>query len=361
MIDKSVLLVTAAISFVFTTAIFATQYYRKQQPQSKKEKKAQKEQNVEKVEKAEADGSEAAVKQNLAIIQKATVIENHIPTLASHIEEQNVLKHKEVSPQVEAELAANEINPSLNKKKPAIQTTIQEEPEDDKEEKLEKIDDKSEEKPEEKPEEKLEEKEEKPSIYSEKVSVEDYEKLKLIGRGAFGEVYLVKKKETGDIFALKQLRKSSVIKQDQAAHARAERDIMAEAEALDNEWVVTLYCSFQDAIYLYLLMEYLPGGDLLSLMIKHETFNEDQVRFFLAEIVLAVESVHKLGYVHRDIKPDNVLIGADGHIKLSDFGLCTGFRPTHDTKMYKNHVGDISKEISKHTHNYKMQSWTKKN
>jgi len=136
---------------------------------------------------------------------------------------------------------------------------------------------------------------------------------------------------------------------------------MAEAEALDNEWVVTLYCSFQDAIYLYLLMEYLPGGDLLSLMIKHETFNEDQVRFFLAEIVLAVESVHKLGYVHRDIKPDNVLIGADGHIKLSDFGLCTGFRPTHDTKMYKNYVGDISKEIGRHTHNWKMQSWTKKN
>jgi len=116
MIDKSVLLVTAAISFIFTTAIFATQYYRKQQPQRKKEKKAQKEQNVGKVEKAEADGSEAAVKQNSTIIQKATVIENHIPTLASHIEEQNVLKHKEVSPQVEAELAANEINPSLNKK-----------------------------------------------------------------------------------------------------------------------------------------------------------------------------------------------------------------------------------------------------
>jgi len=115
MIDKSVLLVTAAISFVFTTAIFATQYYRKQQPQSKKEKKAQKEQNEEKVEKA-ADGSEA-VKQNLPVIQKATtVIENRIPTLASHIDEQNLLKHKEVSPQVESELAANEINPSLNKK-----------------------------------------------------------------------------------------------------------------------------------------------------------------------------------------------------------------------------------------------------
>jgi len=117
MIDKSVLLVTAAISFVFTTAIFATQYYRKQQPPSKKENKAQKEQNIEKVEKAEEDGS-AAVKQNLPVIKKVTtVIENHVPSLASHIDEQNVLKYKEVSPQVEAELAANEINPSLNKKK----------------------------------------------------------------------------------------------------------------------------------------------------------------------------------------------------------------------------------------------------
>lgn len=83
-----------------------------------------------------------------------------------------------------------------------------------------------------------------------------------------------------------------------------------------------LRCSFQDDRNLYLVMEYLPGGDLMNLLMKKDIFTEDESRFYIAEILLALDSVHELHYIHRDLKPDNILIDANGHIKLSDFGLC---------------------------------------
>lgn len=156
--------------------------------------------------------------------------------------------------------------------------------------------------------------------------------LKRIGVGAFGEVALVRKLDTSQLYAMKTLSKDDVLKRNQAAHVKAERDILAEA---DNEWVVKLYYSFQDNENLYFVMDYIPGGDLMSLLIKLGVFEEPLARFYVAELVLALESVHKLGFIHRDIKPDNVLIDRDGHIKLTDFGLCTGFRWTHNSKYYQ--------------------------
>ncbi|XP_013142193.1 PREDICTED: serine/threonine-protein kinase LATS1-like [Papilio polytes] len=103
----------------------------------------------------------------------------------------------------------------------------------------------------------------------------------------------------------------------------------------DNEWVVKLYYSFQDKDNLYFVMDYIPGGDLMSLLIKLGIFEENLARFYIAELTCAVESVHKMGFIHRDIKPDNILIDRDGHIKLTDFGLCTGFRWTHNSKYYQ--------------------------
>lgn len=113
---------------------------------------------------------------------------------------------------------------------------------------------------------------------------------------------------------------------------KAERDILAEA---DNEWVVRLYYSFQDRDSLYFVMDYIPGGDMMSLLIRMGVFPELLARFYVAELTLAIESVHKMGFIHRDIKPDNILIDVDGHIKLTDFGLCTGFRWTHNSKYYQ--------------------------
>ncbi|XP_066992358.2 serine/threonine-protein kinase Warts isoform X2 [Anabrus simplex] len=159
-----------------------------------------------------------------------------------------------------------------------------------------------------------------------------FTKIKPIGVGAFGEVALVRKIDTNHLYAMKTLRKADVLKRNQVAHVKAERDILAEA---DNEWVVKLYYSFQDKDNLYFVMDYIPGGDLMSLLIKLGIFEEPLARFYIAELTCAVESVHKMGFIHRDIKPDNILIDRDGHIKLTDFGLCTGFRWTHNSKYYQ--------------------------
>lgn len=160
----------------------------------------------------------------------------------------------------------------------------------------------------------------------------DFKCLKIIGRGAFGEVALVQKLDTGHVYAMKILRKSDMLEKEQIAHARAERDILVEA---DNQWVVKMYYSFQDAMNLYLIMEFLPGGDMMTLLMKRDILSEDVTRFYIAETVLAIDSIHQLGFIHRDIKPDNLLLDARGHIKLSDFGLCTGLKRSHRTDFYR--------------------------
>jgi protein-serine/threonine kinase len=124
----------------------------------------------------------------------------------------------------------------------------------------------------------------------------NYQTLKVIGKGAFGEVKLVKHRSDGKIYAMKSLIKTEMFKRDQLAHVRAERDVLAES---DSPWVVKLYTTFQDQYFLYMLMEFLPGGDLMTMLIKYEIFTEDITRFYIAEIVLAIEAVHKLGYIHR--------------------------------------------------------------
>ncbi|XP_073439146.1 serine/threonine-protein kinase LATS2 [Dendrobates tinctorius] len=172
-------------------------------------------------------------------------------------------------------------------------------------------------------------------------------KINTLGIGAFGEVCLASKVDTKALYAMKTLRKKDVLNRNQVAHVKAERDILAEA---DNEWVVKLYYSFQDKDNLYFVMDYIPGGDMMSLLIRMEVFQEHLARFYIAELTLAIESVHKMGFIHRDIKPDNILIDLDGHIKLTDFGLCTGFRWTHNSKYYQkgNHIRQDSMEPSEH-------------
>ncbi|XP_022724054.1 serine/threonine-protein kinase tricorner-like isoform X2 [Durio zibethinus] len=152
-----------------------------------------------------------------------------------------------------------------------------------------------------------------------KMGVDDFELLTIIGRGAFGEVRICKEKSTGNVYAMKKLQKSEMLRRGQVEHVKAERNLLAE---VDNECTVKLYCSFQDDDFLYLVMEYLPGGDLMTLLIRKDTLTEDEARFYVGQTVLAIESIHKHNYVHRDIKPDNLLLDRNGHMKLSDFGLC---------------------------------------
>jgi serine/threonine kinase 38 len=151
-----------------------------------------------------------------------------------------------------------------------------------------------------------------------KNSVFDYTPLSIIGKGAFGEVRVCKHKKSNEVVAIKKLRKEEMHRKNQIIHVRTEKEMLAKA---DQKWVVGLKASFQDENYLYLVMDYLPGGDLMSQLIKKDIFTENEGKFYMAELVLAVESIHNLNCIHRDLKPDNILIDAYGHIKLSDFGL----------------------------------------
>lgn len=152
-----------------------------------------------------------------------------------------------------------------------------------------------------------------------KMGVDDFELLTIIGRGAFGEVRLCREKTTGNVYAMKKLKKSEMLRRGQVEHVKAERNLLAE---VDSTCIVKLYCSFQDDEYLYLIMEYLPGGDMMTLLMRKDTLTEDEARFYVGQTVLAIESIHKHNYIHRDIKPDNLLLDKNGHMKLSDFGLC---------------------------------------
>ncbi|XP_077075936.1 serine/threonine-protein kinase MRCK alpha isoform X3 [Siphateles boraxobius] len=149
---------------------------------------------------------------------------------------------------------------------------------------------------------------------------EDFEILKVIGRGAFGEVAVVKVKNTDKVFAMKILNKWEMLKRAETACFREERDVLVNG---DSQWITTLHYAFQDENNLYLVMDYYVGGDLLTLLSKFEDrLPEDMSKFYLAEMVLAIDSVHQLHYVHRDIKPDNILMDMNGHIRLADFGSC---------------------------------------
>ncbi|XP_052611107.1 citron Rho-interacting kinase isoform X6 [Peromyscus californicus insignis] len=149
-------------------------------------------------------------------------------------------------------------------------------------------------------------------------SVKDFEVRSLVGCGHFAEVQVVIEKATGDVYAMKIMNKKALLAQEQVSFFEEERNILSRST---SPWIPQLQYAFQDKNNLYLVMEYQPGGDLLSLLNRYEDqLDENMIQFYLAELILAVHSVHQMGYVHRDIKPENILIDRTGHIKLVDFG-----------------------------------------
>ncbi|XP_030438841.1 citron Rho-interacting kinase isoform X1 [Gopherus evgoodei] len=149
-------------------------------------------------------------------------------------------------------------------------------------------------------------------------SMKDFEVKSLVGSGHFAEVQVVREKVTGDVYAMKVMNKESLLAREHVSFFEAELSILSRSS---STWIPQLHYAFQDKKNLYLVMEYQPGGDLLSLLNRYEDhLDERMVQFYLAELVLAIHSVHQMGYVHRDIKPENVLIDRLGHIKLVDFG-----------------------------------------
>ncbi|KAF8577309.1 kinase-like protein [Ramaria rubella] len=178
-----------------------------------------------------------------------------------------------------------------------------------------------------------------------KVDPSAFVKLKTIGHGAFGVVSLVREVGTGQLYAMKQLRKTDMLRKGQEGHVRAERDVLKSAALIGTsagaDWIVKMFYSFQDRDHLYLVLEFMGGGDLLNLLIERDVFEEDFARFYIAEMILAIEQCHKQGFIHRDIKPDNFLFDPDGHIKLSDFGLATDLHWAHDTSYYEQQRKDL--------------------
>nr|XP_049707652.1 serine/threonine-protein kinase Genghis Khan isoform X12 [Helicoverpa armigera] len=185
-----------------------------------------------------------------------------------------------------------------------------------------------------------------------RLSRDDFELVKVIGRGAFGEVCVVRASfmqgtdgganmaaatagttGTGErVYAMKILNKWEMLKRAETACFQEERDVLVFG---DRRWITNLHYAFQDEHNLYLVMDYYCGGDLLTLLSKFEDrLPEDMAKFYIAEMVLAIQSVHELRYVHRDIKPDNVLLDASGHIRLADFGSC--LRLGDDGKVQSN-------------------------
>ena len=185
----------------------------------------------------------------------------------------------------------------------------------------------------------------------EKQSIRGYESIAIIGRGAFGEVHVCREKKTGKIYAIKKIKKNILIIKNQIRHVLNEQILMSKAS---SPWIVELKASFQEDEYLYLVMEYLPGGDLMNLLIQKDILTEKEAKFYISELILAIESIHNLDCIHRDIKPDNILIDKNGHIKLSDFGLAKISDKLYEKEdeKYKNFLPNKNNEKNhKMTHN----------
>jgi serine/threonine kinase 38 len=182
----------------------------------------------------------------------------------------------------------------------------------------------------------------------EKISIHDYESLAIIGRGAFGEVHICRENKTGKIYAVKKIKKEVILMKNQVIHSRNEQLVMSK---IKSPWIVELKASFQEDDYLFLIMEFLPGGDLMTLLIERDTFTEEEAKFYIAELICCLESIHKLDCIHRDIKPDNILIDKNGHIKLSDFGLAKVSDKLYDINNYNiNNENKIDENNIKKTH-----------
>ncbi|KAL8873641.1 MAG: hypothetical protein Q9174_000919 [Haloplaca sp. 1 TL-2023] len=232
-----------------------------------------------------------------------------------------------------------------------------------------------------------------PTVGRSGVTAAGFEVVKILGKGSFGVVRLVRQKESTqedqiamvppisithswrqtprddqlnlrgvlrssldsqrspkpnprskkDVYAMKVIRKSDMLRNSQEGHLRAERDFLVASEK--SRWVVPLIASFQDNTNLYLVMEYMVGGDFLGLLFRKDILKEKKARWYIAEMILCVEEAHRHRWIHRDVKPDNFLISASGHLKISDFGLAFDGHWSHDQSFFNNHRASLMEKL----------------
>ncbi|XP_021952374.1 ribosomal protein S6 kinase beta-1 isoform X1 [Folsomia candida] len=200
---------------------------------------------------------------------------------------------------------------------------------------------------------------EKSGLIDGRAGLEDFEIKKILGTGGYGKVFQVRKRSGQDcntIFAMKVLKKAPIVlnKKD-TAHLKAERNIL---EAVKHPFIVDLKYAFQTGGKLYLVMEYLSGGELFIHLEREGMFLENEACFYLSEIVLALEHLHQLGIIYRDLKPENVLLDVDGHVKLTDFGLCKEQMPEGElTHTFCGTVDYMAPEILMRAGHGKAVDW----
>ncbi|KAI8053666.1 camp-dependent protein kinase 1 [Gilbertella persicaria] len=151
-----------------------------------------------------------------------------------------------------------------------------------------------------------------------RLKLEDFNLLRTLGTGSFGRVHLAQSKHNGRYYAIKVLKKSEVVRLKQVEHTNLEKAIL---EITANPFIVNLWGTFQDDINLYMVMDYVPGGELFSVLRKNQRFPDHVAKFYAAEVVLAIEYFHSKNIIYRDLKPENLLLDSQGHIKITDFGF----------------------------------------
>jgi len=155
--------------------------------------------------------------------------------------------------------------------------------------------------------------------YGQSLTIDDFELMTVIGKGSFGKVLQVRKRDTSRIYALKTIRKAHIVNRNEITHTLAERLVLAQVE---SPFIVPLKFSFQSEQKLYLVLAFVNGGELFHHLQREHRFDEKRARFYSAELLLALEHLHELDVVYRDLKPENILLDYTGHIALCDFGLC---------------------------------------
>ena len=193
------------------------------------------------------------------------------------------------------------------------------------------------------------------SLPSPKLSMDDFKIISVIGRGFYGKVMLVRKNDTGELYAIKTIHKSYLIESGKTNAVIAERNLMMKAK---YPFLVSLYFTFQNESKFYLGLEYVPGGDLYFYKQRVGTLPAADIKLYVAEIGLAISYLHSIGIVYRDLKPENVLIDRDGHIKLVDFGLSKDILKMKSTSTFCGTPEYMSPEIlEKKRYGYKVDEW----
>jgi serum/glucocorticoid-regulated kinase 2 len=177
-----------------------------------------------------------------------------------------------------------------------------------------------------------------------KVTKDDFELLTVIGKGSFGKVMQVRKKDTGKLFAMKVLRKEAIIARKQVAHTKAEKTIL---QKIQHPFIVRLHYAFQTKDKLYMILDFVNGGELFFHLKKEGRFPEARVKFYAAEIVSAIAHLHSLNIVYRDLKPENILLDSDGHICITDFGLSKEINDEEGTHTFCGTPEYLAPEVLK--------------